>query len=43
MRANIEIDGTSFTGATKVAFGAVASLSFTVDDDSTIHAVVPPR
>jgi hypothetical protein len=40
--ANIEIDGTSFSGATKVAFGAVASLSFTVDDDSTIHAVVPP-
>src|SRR5439155_17743581 len=40
--ATIEIDGASFTGATKVAFGAVASLSFTVDDDNTIHGVAPP-
>jgi large repetitive protein len=40
--SSVQIDGTTLTSATKVAFGAVASLSFTVDNDSTIHAVVPP-
>jgi hypothetical protein len=37
---NIEIDGTTFDGATAVKFGTVAA-TFTVDDDSTIHADVP--
>ena len=40
--SSVTISGSSFTGATKVAFGGAASLAFTVDDDGQITAVVPP-
>jgi Subtilase family/IPT/TIG domain len=42
----IEIDGHSFTGATKVAFNNVSAgalgVGYTVDNDDQIHATVPP-
>jgi len=37
----VKITGTSFTGATKVAFGGVKATTFTVDSDSQITATVP--
>ena len=38
---NVQITGTNFTGATGVTFNNTAALSFTVDDDTSIHATVP--
>ncbi|MDQ7825239.1 MAG: IPT/TIG domain-containing protein [Candidatus Eremiobacteraeota bacterium] len=37
----VTISGSSLTGATSVKFGGTESTSFSVDDDSTITAVVP--
>ena len=39
---SLVINGASFSGATAVAFGSKAALSFTVDGDRQITAVVPP-
>jgi hypothetical protein len=38
----VVLDGTGFTGATSVAFGASPALQFTVENDTRILAVVPP-
>ena len=38
---SVVITGTSFTGATKVTFGGVKAITFTVDLDSQITATVP--
>jgi hypothetical protein len=38
----VQINGSAFTGARKVSFGGIAARAFTVDNDSTIHATVPP-
>ena len=37
----VTITGTSFTGATKVTFGGVKAVTFSVDTDSQITATVP--
>jgi hypothetical protein len=37
----VTITGTNFTGATGVAFGGVPAVSFTVDSDTQIRAIVP--
>jgi uncharacterized repeat protein (TIGR03803 family) len=38
---SVTLTGTSFTGASKVTFGGVASTSFTVNSDTSVTAVVP--
>jgi len=38
---SVTITGTSFTGASKVTFGGIASTSFTVNSDTQVTAVVP--
>jgi uncharacterized repeat protein (TIGR03803 family) len=38
---SVTITGTSFTGATRVAFGGIVSTSFTVNSDTNLTAVVP--
>ncbi|MBO9534844.1 MAG: IPT/TIG domain-containing protein, partial [Solirubrobacteraceae bacterium] len=38
---SVTIDGSDFTGATQVRFGATNASSFTVNDDSTITATAP--
>jgi len=38
---SVTITGTSFTGASKVTFGGVASTSFTVNSDTSVTAAVP--
>ena len=40
--SQVQIEGTTFTGATAVKFGTVVAPSFTVDDDSHITVTVPP-
>ena len=39
----VTITGTGFTGTTKVAFGAVAAVSFAVVSDTEITAVTPAQ
>src|SRR4029453_3818305 len=39
--SSVEIDGTTFTGASAVKFGSVAATTFSVDTDSKITATVP--
>jgi ABC-type oligopeptide transport system substrate-binding subunit len=39
----VEIDGSNFTGATKVLFGSVVQPAFTVVDDTTIATTVPAK
>jgi IPT/TIG domain len=39
----VTVTGTSFTGATKVLFGAVAATSFSVTSDTKITAVSPAQ
>jgi len=38
---SVKITGTSFTGATKVTFGGVKAITFSVDSDTQITATVP--
>jgi hypothetical protein len=37
----VKITGTSFTGATRVTFGGVKAITFSVDSDTQITATVP--
>jgi len=39
--ASVQINGTSFTGTSKVGFGGEAATSFTVDSDTEITTTVP--